>query len=281
MSKVAIVEDDTILRDILANKLSREGFLVVTAIDGEEALTLIKNELPDLLLLDLLLPKKNGIEVLEEKNKDDRIKNIPVIAISNSGEINEIEKVKSLGVKEFLIKAIFDASDVVKKVKLVIGSPVDRPKNFPITDKTPETVNPIVATPPKVVMGEKDSKRLVMIIEDDKFLRELAGQKLEKEGFNVMGESSGKEALEVMRNRKPDVIILDLILPGMDGYEVLQEIKGDVILANIPVIILSNLGQEEDIAKAKQLGATDYMVKAHFSFGEIIAKIHEVLGNTQ
>lgn len=286
MAKVSIIEDDAILRDILANKLSQEGFAVSTASDGDQGISLIKQEKPDLVLLDILLPKRSGLEVLAEKNKDERLKNIPVIAISNSGDIGEIEKAKALGVQEFLIKAIFDSGDVVRKIKNLLGSQVGPQKSSPAQElkenKSELKTSPFEEHPTNggvTTSGGNGDKRLVMIIEDDKFLRELASQKLEKDGFRVMGTATGQDALEAMKKDKPDVVILDLILPGMDGYEVLAKIREDAILGDVPVIILSNLGQEEDIAKAKKLGATDYLVKAHFSFGEIIKKIREVLGN--
>ena len=120
--------------------------------------------------------------------------------------------------------------------------------------------------------------KTILIIEDDKFLRDIAVGKLEIEGFKLVSAATGAEAIEYLdKNPRPDLIVLDLILPGISGYEVLEKIKQDANLKEIPVIILSNLGQEEDIEKAKKLGAADYLVKAHFSFAEIIKKIKEVL----
>lgn len=124
------------------------------------------------------------------------------------------------------------------------------------------------------------SKKVVVIVEDDNFLREIAGQKISDAGFEVMMAMNGDEAFEILGSASelPDVIVLDLILPGMSGFEILEKLKADERLKSIPVLILSNLGQEEDIDKAKELGAADYMVKAHFSFAEIIKKINETIG---
>ncbi|OHB17466.1 MAG: hypothetical protein A2749_01565 [Parcubacteria group bacterium RIFCSPHIGHO2_01_FULL_45_26] len=125
----------------------------------------------------------------------------------------------------------------------------------------------------------ESGKKKILMVEDDRFLREIAAKKLEVEGFVVISATGGTEALEYLgKNGKPDIIILDLILPGMSGFEILEKVKQDENLKNIPVIILSNLGQEEDIEKAKKLGAADYLVKAHFSFAEIVQKIHDVIG---
>jgi DNA-binding response OmpR family regulator len=117
----------------------------------------------------------------------------------------------------------------------------------------------------------------VLIIEDDKFLRELIAQKLIKEGFEVLEAVDGEEGMRKVKEERPDLILLDLILPGIDGFEVLSRIKQDPALSPIPVIILSNLGQKDDVEKGMKLGAIDYLIKAHFTPGEIIEKIKSAL----
>lgn len=113
----------------------------------------------------------------------------------------------------------------------------------------------------------------ILIIEDDKFLRELIAQKLSKENFGVSEAIDGEEGIKRIKEEKPDLILLDLILPGIDGFEVLSRMKEEPVLASIPVIILSNLGQKEDVERGLKLGAVDYLIKAHFTPGEIIEKV--------
>ena len=117
----------------------------------------------------------------------------------------------------------------------------------------------------------------ILIIEDDKFLRELIGQKLLKEGYDIVEAVDGEKGIKTIKGEKPDLGLLDLILPGMDGFEVLTKMKEDAGVAQIPVIILSNLGQKDDIEKGLKMGAVDYLIKAHFTPGEIIDKIKVVL----
>ena len=117
----------------------------------------------------------------------------------------------------------------------------------------------------------------ILIIEDDKFLRELISKKLLKEGYNVSEAFDGEEGIKKVKTEQPDLILLDLILPGIDGFEVLSQMRADSNLTSIPVIILSNLGQKEDVEKGLKLGAVDYLIKAHFTPGEIIDKIRTVL----
>jgi len=122
-----------------------------------------------------------------------------------------------------------------------------------------------------------DPKKTILIIEDDKFLRDLIAQKLLREGFGIAEAVDGEKGLKKVKEVKPDLILLDLILPGMDGFEVLAKIKEEPVLAEIPVIILSNLGQKDDIERGLKLGAIDYLIKAHFTPGEIIEKIKKAL----
>ena len=117
----------------------------------------------------------------------------------------------------------------------------------------------------------------ILIVEDDKFLRELIVQKLIKEGYETSEAIDGEEGIKKIKEEKPDLVLLDLILPGIDGFEVLSRMREESALASIPVIILSNLGQREDVEKGLKMGAVDYLIKAHFTPGEIIEKIKNAL----
>ena len=117
----------------------------------------------------------------------------------------------------------------------------------------------------------------ILIIEDDKFLRELIAQKLIKEGYDIAEAIDGEKGIKAVGEEKPDLVLLDLILPGIDGFEVLTKIKEDPKIAQVPVIILSNLGQKDDIERGLKMGAVDDLIKAHFTPGEIIEKFKAVL----
>jgi DNA-binding response OmpR family regulator len=116
--KILIVEDDKFLRLLLERKLKNESFEVVAAEDGEEALEKIVTEKPDLILLDIILPKKSGFVVLEEINKDENLKRIPVFIISNLGQPEDIERGKNLGAKEYFVKAGLSLEELIKKIKI-------------------------------------------------------------------------------------------------------------------------------------------------------------------
>ncbi len=117
----------------------------------------------------------------------------------------------------------------------------------------------------------------ILIIEDDIFLRKVISKKLLKEGYETIEAVDGEKGLESAKEEKPDLILLDLVLPEMTGFEVLGKIKKDPLISKIPVIILSNLGEKKDIEEGLGLGAADYLVKAHFNPGEIVDKIESIL----
>ena len=121
VKKVLIIEDEKILSGLLDKKLKEVGYEISLAYDGEEGLQKMREEKPDLVLLDIIMPKKGGFEVLEERRQDNEIKDIPVVIISNSGQPVEISKALDLGVKDYLIKTQFDPKEVVDKVNKQFG----------------------------------------------------------------------------------------------------------------------------------------------------------------
>lgn len=268
MSTVLIVEDDKDLLAALKAKLEREGYRTLTAQDGVEALTLMKQK-PDGVLLDLLLPKKSGMEVLEEIHSSPEWKSIPVIIISNSGQEVEIERAEKLGARDYLVKTDFTPQEVLDKLTPLVPSPSQKNNPGPSDDPEPER--------PRNVINEELQRGLVLVVEDDAFLRRLLVEKLKKEGFKVEAVEGGKEALEFMQKNPPALVLLDLVMPGLDGFQVLQEMKKNPDTKGTAVIVLSNLGEKEHIDRAKSLGADEYMVKAHFILDEIVDKVAKVM----
>ncbi|MFA5069885.1 MAG: response regulator [Patescibacteria group bacterium] len=116
-------------------------------------------------------------------------------------------------------------------------------------------------------------KTKVLIIEDEKMLSEMYRTKFEMEGFEVAQSFDGKQGLDKARQISPDIILLDIILPKLDGFLVLKELKQDALMKKIPVLLLTNLGQDDDIKKGKALGADGYFIKADHSPAEIVEKV--------
>ena len=118
----------------------------------------------------------------------------------------------------------------------------------------------------------------ILVIEDDTFFQHFYVAKLREQQFEVEAASNGEEGLEKAQVFMPDIILLDLIMPKKDGFEVLEAIQQDTVLRNIPILVFSTLGSEKDIEKAKQPGAKDYVNKSFFDFDALVAKIHMVAG---
>lgn len=118
----------------------------------------------------------------------------------------------------------------------------------------------------------------ILVVEDESFLSKVLAERLEDEGFGRIDVAgNGEEALTKVKQHRPDIILLDMILPKMNGFEVLEALQADSKLANIPVLVLSNLGQDQDIEQAKKLGARDYIVKSNFSLQKVVEKIMSVI----
>ena len=121
-------------------------------------------------------------------------------------------------------------------------------------------------------------KHKIALIEDSANIREMYKMKLELSGYDVIIVEDGKEAVKLVKKAKPDLVLLDILLPKKDGFEVLKELKDskDKKAKSVPIIMLSNLSSKEDINEAKKLGASDYFVKAKTSPKEIVEKIDEI-----
>ena len=260
--KILIALSDQNLSSLLTAALAKEGYMISMAKTGDEALQKMQAENPDLLLIDLVLPGKNGYETLAEKTLDRFITKIPVIIVSNVGDPIDMKRIPSTpSIRDYVIKAHVDAGEVLQKVSAVFGRTYTPPAG--ITFDTPA---PATASIPK--SGTK-----VLWVEDDKFLSMILVKKFQTSGHILLKASDGPEALKILETETPDVIVLDIMLPGMDGFEILQKIKMNEKLRTIPIIMLSNLSKPSDIEKAKTLGAQKFLVKAAVSLDEIVREV--------
>lgn len=126
-------------------------------------------------------------------------------------------------------------------------------------------------------MAKNFENKKILWVEDDVFLSGLIGQRFGEQGAVLFGANNGKQALEIAKMEKPDIILLDILLPGIGGFEILKSLKDDGDTKNIPVIILSNLSQKSDIEKGRELGAISFLVKASVNLDEIVDEVKKVL----
>jgi len=250
--KVLIAEDEKFLGEILLTKFSSVGYATTLARDGVEALEKIRALKPDVVLLDILMPRMDGYQVLETMAKEGLTETSAVIIISNSGQPVEIDRALKLGAKDYLVKVQFNPDEVLAKVRQQLEPPAKKPN--------------------------AGANKKILMVEDDQFLRELAIKKFRLAGYEIVTAADGAEALALVEQKQPALILLDIILPGIDGFEVLRALSANAQSKDIPVIILSNLGQESDIDRGKKLGAVEYLVKTEFTLDEILKKIKKLIG---
>src|SRR3989339_375102 len=122
--------------------------------------------------------------------------------------------------------------------------------------------------------------KTILVVEDDNFLSGLEGKKLKEKGYEVLIAGNSDEAFKAIADAKGavDLVLLDLMLPGVDGFEILKNIRKDEVIGKVPVIVFSNLYEEKDIEKAKQLGISEFMVKSNFTLDQLADEVKTILG---
>lgn len=251
---IVLIEDEEVMVNLLVSKLEKAGYMVKTALDGVAGLELVRSEKPDLVLLDMMLPRLNGFGILEKLSEEKILPDLPIIIISNSGQPVEIDRALKFGVRDYLIKVNFDPNELVSKVGHLFGA-----EGIKKTE----------------INGTAGSK--VLIIEDDIFLVELLERKFELEHFKTYRAVDVEQARAIVNSESIDAILLDIVLPDMDGFSFLRELKANEKWNKIPVIIVSNLSQTEEMKKGIDMGAADYIIKAHATPGDIVTKVKLLL----
>jgi len=255
---IALIEDEQTLANLIESGLRKEGFEVLAAVDGIAGLNLIEKEKPDLVLLDMMLPGLTGFDILEKLTEKGILPGMPIVIISNSGEPIEIERVLKMGVRDYLIKVNFNPNEVIEKVKNVLKDEKDIVKKK--------------AAVPKAVKG-----RRILLIEDDTILSDVLGKKFIAKGYSLRKAVNADAARKILAEEEVDLILLDLVLPDEHGISLLKEFKRSERLKNIPVVITSNLGQQEEIDEGIKSGAVDYIVKTNTVPEEIFQKVENLL----
>jgi len=276
MKKILIIEDDLILLELLKTSLEKKGYNVISERNGKNGLFAARKEAPDLTLLDLILPEMDGLSILKEIRKNKETKSLPVIVISNSGQPVEIEEIKNLGVSDYLVKTEFKPEELMEKINYFFDEEKEKNKenaNKEESKKTSQNNNKKIDEKSDGISEEKK----ILIIEDDKFLKDILVKKFIKEGWSVMQAETAENSIELLKTETPQIILLDLLLPGMHGLEFLKNLKKNPATLHIPVIILSNFSEEKDIQTAMSFGAKDFLVKALSTPNEIIEKVKNVM----
>lgn len=247
MAKIMLVDDSKLIRKKLTDILTKAGHEIICECErGDDALKSYRTYKPDIVTMDINMPGISGIEATVEI-----IKNYPdakiIIVSANSQEKMILEGI-SKGASCFIVKPFSDdhvtrtvnrlAADIIKKDLVKKDLPAPEDLNF-----------------------DEKVTGLILLIDDSKLVLQITSDILKKDGHNIITAQTGKDGLELAKTGNPDLIILDIVMPDIDGYDVLKELKKDEFTKNIPVIMYSSKTKKEDILLAMKLGVSDYISK--------------------
>lgn len=256
--KILVIEGNVSFRQQVVSALKNDGYANVFSFEtGESGLKGIYEVLPHLVLLDITLPDIDGYQVLAKKQADSFLAKIPVFLLSAEGVPINMRNIPKDSVAEVIISLHASSADILAKINHYFG-------HQPATDRVEAAV--------------KTFKKKLLWVEDDKLVGTILGKKLVSSGFDLLHAKNGEEALNMLARNHPDLIVVDLLLPGMSGFEILQKVNMDENLKNIPRMVLSNLSKSSDIDRARVLGAKKFLVKASTSLDQIVAEIKALIG---
>ena len=278
--KILIVTGDQSIVNRIVEQISSLGHETFTAHNEDMAINAIAQIHPDMIILDLNIEGVNSFTIFESlrNNPDKNISDTPVIIATQGGDLLQISRAIKLGVKDYFVKGTFDVLQVVQKVKKHIDEIPDGTFASPVvaTPQVPTTAPVAPVAPVVPVAPPAGAVPKVLIVEDDKFLRDLSSQKLSKENLMVITAVDGEQGIAVAEKELPDIVLLDILLPGIDGFEVLRRIRANPKLNKTKVAMLSNFGQREDIEKALKAGANQFLVKANYTLDEIVDEVKKM-----
>jgi DNA-binding response OmpR family regulator len=268
MAKVIIVEDDPMISEIYQRKFVEAGFEIMAATTGEQVLELAKNNKVDLILLDLIMPKMDGFEVIEKMRGGDYDKEIKIIVSSNLSQREDREKALNLGADGFVEKAAYTPSELVAEVKKLLHQFAQRKKN---EERLRREASNLPEDP-------NIKKKRILLIEDEEIFLEMFGEKLRQDGFEVVGAKNGAWGIKEAMQQDFDLFIIDAIMPAMSGKEVVEKIKAEERLKNIPIIVVSASVEDRVGREMRAMGINCFFTKTKIIPSELSLKAQELLG---
>ena len=238
--KILVIDDDIVFLDLLNTRLNKEGYMVYTANSGEKGLRKAKQILPDIIILDIVMPDIDGWTVYKKLKSTPLLSEIPVIIVT----IGDYQKMaEDFGVVDFLSKPI----------------------NWKKLSKILENYKSITKS------------RHILIVDDDVTTRIILRKMLVKDGWHIAEAEHGKDAIVCINEEKPELILLDLLMPVMDGFELLKILKADDTWKNIPVIVITS----KDLSEEDYAFLTDnvdrVIQKGKYTRKELITRINEAI----
>ncbi len=237
---ILLVEDEAGFRRVFQDALTYDGYNVLVAGDGESGWQLAKSEKPDLILLDLVLPKLHGFEVLRNVRADATTKDTPVIVVTVLGEEKDIRKGLELGANDYIVKGSYSPSEILMKIRLELHL--------------------------KLKIGVQ-----ILVIERDEVVRAELGSTLEEAGFEVAVAANPLDGLNKLYESRPHLVIMAEDVGGVNGEELCSRVRE---VSYLPIIVL---GSDEEVAgQMLEAGADAYMIRPP-NTAELVARVHSLL----
>ncbi|MBI5360484.1 MAG: response regulator [Planctomycetes bacterium] len=228
IKKILVVDDDEDIARVIRGHLEKEGYEVIVAHSGLDAVKKAVELQPHLITLDVLMPNMDGFTVAELLKQNPKTQNIPVVIVSI---VFDKEKGYKLGVADYITKP-FDHEKLIQSIKRI-----------------------------EMERSDKLNKKKILIVDDDSNVVALLTMALTGKNYHTFGAYDGFQAISIAKREKPDIIILDLMLPEMDGYEVIKVLKNDPETADIPIITITGRNEPADAEKTRELGVKEYLLK--------------------
>jgi PAS domain S-box-containing protein len=235
---ILVVDDEANIRRFLKHELTTRGYQVLEASGGKEAIDQARKHHPDLITLDVLMPDISGHDVIAVLKNDPGTKDIPILVLS---VVEEKEKAYRLGANDYVTKP-FTMKVLMNKINQLL----------------------------------QDTQKTLLVVDDDKSLIKSLKYRLEKKGFSIYAAYDGKEALEMVEKHLPDLVLLDIVMPEMDGYEVMKALKKKPDTAQIPIVVMTGVENIEGKVQALSVGASEYLNKSS-GFDQLLKTIESIL----
>jgi len=241
-NSILIADDNEESRNLLSRCLEKQGYTVATADNGRQALEMMAVENFDLLLLDILMPELDGYAVLKHMNADPKHKTLPVIVLTSETETSNVIRCIELGANDYLVKPF----DMVVLRNRIVRALLNRRLREEVTGE---------------LHWQGEQAPAILIVEDDDMSRDLLQKRVSRAGYRVVSVANGSAALEILSKQSFGLVLLDIMMPGMSGYDVLEHLNGNKKLSTMSVIMISALDDHETIERCLQAGAEDYITK--------------------
>ncbi|MFQ5840396.1 MAG: response regulator [Candidatus Methylomirabilales bacterium] len=262
---ILVVDDDEKSRELIGTWLETVGFHVRTAEGGQSALAECARQIPELVILDVLMPHMSGFELCAKMRAMEAMEGTPILMVTALGQVQEKERAIAIGADDFLTKPV-DRSEILTRVRTLLKVRHLRRD----LERTLAYLHELETVRAATLQGEEETspppsaaglEGTILLVEDEKLVQEVYGDLLRHQRYDVHMVGTGSEAIAIARDQQQaiDVVLLDLMMPGMSGLEVLAALKE--IIPETPVIVVTAHPSSHNAIRALQLGAFDFIVK--------------------